>query len=78
MEHTYPTVGKVTKINKKKGIIYVTEVGGNVFSFKENTKFVKLNYHKGDIIVLIMYDNGTTTEEDDIILKSINYGKEIL
>lgn len=78
MEHTYPTVGKVIKINKKKGIVYIAEVGGNVFSFKENTEFVKLNYHKGDIIVLTMYDNGTITEKDDIILKSINYGKEIL
>lgn len=68
-EHVYPTVGKVVKV--KRGIVYVSEMGGNIYSFYGS----KRDYHKGDIIALMMYDNGTYNDEtDDEIIKSINYG----
>lgn len=67
-EYCYPTVGKVVKV--KKGIVYVSEMGGNVYSFYGS----KRDYHKGDVIAMLMYDNKTPLDEtDDEIVKSINY-----
>lgn len=69
-EYCYPTVGKVVKV--KKGIVYVSEIGGNVYSFYGS----KRDYHKGDVIAMLMYDNKTPLDEtDDEIVKSINYGR---
>lgn len=71
-EYCYPTVGKVIKVRKEK--VFVSEVGGNVFAFK--CKDAKVYYHKGDVVAMWMYDNGTPLDEtDDEIVKSINYGK---
>lgn len=69
-EYCYPTVGKVTKV--KKGIVYISEAGGNVYTMYGTRK----DYHKGDVIAMLMYNNGTWDDEtDDEIVKSINYGR---
>lgn len=69
-EYCYPTVGVVTKV--KKGIVYISEAGGNVYSIYGSKK----DYHKGDVIAMLIYSNGTWNDEtDDEIIKSINYGK---
>lgn len=72
MEYTYPTVGYVSKVKKNK--VFISEVGGNVFAFK--CKDAKVYYHKGDILAIVIYNNMTWDDEtDDVIIKSINYGK---
>lgn len=69
-ESCYPTVGKVVKV--KKGIVYISEAGGNIYSMYGS----KRDYHKGDVIALLMYNNNTWNDEtDDEIVKSINYGR---
>lgn len=69
-EYCYPTVGIVTKV--KKGIVYISEAGGQIFTMYGT----KRDYHKGDVIALLMYDNRTPLDEtDDEIVKSINYGR---
>ena len=72
MEYTYPTVGYVTKIKGNK--VYISEAGGNLFVLK--CKQAKDFYHKGDVLAIVMYTNMTWDDEtDDVIIKSINYGK---
>ena len=63
--HTYPETAMVIEIIKDEDTIVVECANGNRFAF-----FGIEDYEKGDLVSLIMHDNGTKIVYDDEIIKA--------
>ena len=61
----YPSYGKVVKVDRKKDTISIRDTYGNVWVWSGAE-----DWHKGDGVALLMYDNGTPDKvKDDKIIK---------
>lgn len=64
-ECLYPSYGKVVKVDRKNDVIRIKDVYGNVWMWSGAE-----DWHKGDGVALLMYDNGTPNKvKDDKIVK---------
>lgn len=60
----YPCIGEVTEIDEENDVVYV------VTSFEHEFSFYGVeDYMVGDGVAMLMYDNGTSSVVDDIILE---------
>lgn len=61
----YPSYGKVIKVDRKNDTISIRDTYGNVLVWDGAE-----DWHKGDGVALLMYDNGTPNKvKDDKIIK---------
>ena len=59
----YPDAGVVTKVDHKTDTVEVTMLNGNIFAF-----YGSEDWWNGDIVAMILSDNGTETVIDDAII----------
>lgn len=63
VEGYYPEVGKIVKVDEKNDIVYVQTALGHVFSF-----YGIEDLYVGDLLGMLMKDNGTEIVYDDEIV----------
>lgn len=66
----YPEVGKIVQLDEENDIVYVANCSGHVFSF-----YGIEDLNMGDLIGMIMDDNGTPLIYDDKVVDIIYGGR---
>ena len=68
-ENIYPCSAVVSEVNYETDVVTFVDVNGNKIYMNECE-----DWFEGDCAELIMYDNGTVDESDDIVIKSLYSG----